>query len=206
MAGMEGKELARPDQTFLPEPGAIIFDANWTLDDFARAWRTLDSRAAWIKGDMARYVADRWGTAGGVGVLAEKLGENVNTLRSYRRVAEAWPEDARRLEVPWSVHQVLASQEDRAELLKKRPKMTVEKARALVQSRNCQPSLEEARATAIAAAKVAGVEPVTAEPDPVAVAGRLAAAEPVAVAAEPEPVATCPHHVCPVCGHEHPSR
>jgi len=43
--------------------------------------RTLDSRAAWIKGDMARYVADRWGTAGGVGVLAEKLGENVNTLR-----------------------------------------------------------------------------------------------------------------------------
>jgi hypothetical protein len=191
---MSASELARPDQISLPEPGSFVRD-DWELDDYVRAWRELDNRAAWIKGDLANEVTTRW-SDGGLQNLAAKLGESTNTLREYRRVAAAWPQDARRLAVPWSVHQVLAAQEDRAALLKSRPKMTVDKARQLVHGRN-RPSPEQMRATADTNRELAARRREQAAAEPVAVA-----TEPVAVATEP--VAACPHHVCPVCGHEHP--
>jgi hypothetical protein len=54
------------------------------------------------------------------GVLAEfaaQLGCSESSLRSYRRVARAWPAQTRRADVPWTVYRELAGLPDRFALI-----------------------------------------------------------------------------------------
>lgn len=64
---------------------------------------------------------------------AEDVDLPYSTLKNYRQASAAWPMVQRRTEVPWSVHQVLAAQEDRFDLI--RPGMTYREAQRIVRDR-----------------------------------------------------------------------
>lgn len=64
---------------------------------------------------------------------AEDVEIAYSTLTEYRRTAEAWPTPSRLGVVAWDTHRVLASQEDRFELI--RPGMTRSEARKIVRQR-----------------------------------------------------------------------
>lgn len=122
----------------------IVDDPAFTLDDYARLWREVDSRANWVKGEIAARVVTRYGE-NTLAEFAEKTGESVTSLRAYRTVRQKWDENSRRLEISWSVHQALASQEDRADLIASQETWTVDQARALVSERRAQAAESERR-------------------------------------------------------------
>lgn len=80
--------------------------------------------AAFELGDLALAVEPVGGEGthtGGLDRLAKYAAAvevPFNTLRGYRQVAAAWPADIRDISIPWRVHQALASEPDRAVLIR----------------------------------------------------------------------------------------
>ncbi|MEV6948199.1 DUF6192 family protein [Streptomyces sp. NPDC051172] len=56
-----------------------------------------------------------------VGVYAEQISANQNTLLRYRYVAKAWPASMRRPDVSWTVHARLAAEPDRFRMIREEP-------------------------------------------------------------------------------------
>ncbi|MFJ4634013.1 DUF6192 family protein [Streptomyces sp. NPDC088847] len=54
-------------------------------------------------------------------LYAAQIRSTYSSLKTYRSVAKAWPADMRREDVPWSVHQGLASTPDRFMLIRREP-------------------------------------------------------------------------------------
>jgi hypothetical protein len=84
------------------------------------------SARQWLLGDLAaRVTADsRYGQRM-LRKYADEIGVPYNTLREYRAVSRAWPQNDRRLSLSWSVHQAFAALDDRAELLVSRDDWTL---------------------------------------------------------------------------------
>ncbi|WP_416485366.1 DUF6192 family protein [Streptomyces sp. CL12] len=53
--------------------------------------------------------------------FAEAVGMNAATLRRYRRVSAAWPQDKREKRVSWSVHAILAAHPHRFTIIQNPP-------------------------------------------------------------------------------------
>lgn len=118
------------------------------LVEAGRAAREQADNMQWVEGDLALevevlppnerprdpetgdFIADE---TKALKRYADDIGINYSTLKDYRRTAVAWPERARASAVPWRVHYVLASQEDRFDLIA--PGMTVRQAERLVRGR-----------------------------------------------------------------------
>jgi hypothetical protein len=67
------------------------------------------------------------------------VGVPYETIKRLRSVAAAYPQTGRRLPISWSVHQALAAQDDRLELVAARDDWTVAQARELVEQRKNPP-------------------------------------------------------------------
>jgi hypothetical protein len=61
------------------------------------------------------------GTQGSLRLFADEIGEVFDTVRDWRRVAEAWPVNQRCEDATWSVHRVMAPHPDRFRLIRKPP-------------------------------------------------------------------------------------
>lgn len=85
----------------------------------------------WVIGDLALTVASVYGD-GTVKQFADDLDVAPGTVYDFRKVAEKYA-PADRGVASWTVHQILAGQDDRAELVKQA--MTTTAARELVNSR-----------------------------------------------------------------------
>ncbi len=109
----------------------------WEYDDYVRAWHELNSRANWLRGDLACGVETK-GTYG-EGTLeryALDVGVEYSTVRAYKQVAQAYPaESVPRGTHSWTVYRELAAQPDRLELVVSRDDWTVAEARELVAAR-----------------------------------------------------------------------
>lgn len=90
------------------------------------------AKAQWTLGDLAKRVEVAYGE-GRLQEYAEDIGVDYRTLLDYRTVARAY-EKSERSELPWSVHRVLASQEDRVALVTDGA-LTYRGAQALVRGR-----------------------------------------------------------------------
>lgn len=109
----------------------------WTYDDCVTAWKELDSRSAWWKGDLACAVETK-GTYGEHTLerFAADVGVDYATMRRYKATSQAFPaESVNRFTYPWTVYTALAAQPDRLELLA-RNDWTVAQARELVADRH----------------------------------------------------------------------
>ncbi len=104
------------------------------------------AKSQWTLGDLASKVEIAYGE-GKLQEYAEDIGVDYRTLLDYRTVARAY-EKSERSELPWSVHRVLASQDDRAALVTDST-LTYRGAQALARGRKEQstepgiPPLEE---------------------------------------------------------------
>lgn len=74
---------------------------------------TVKEMLAHRHGDSVQMILD---------VYARQIRANPHTLKAYRYVATAWPEDMRRHDVPWSVHRVLAPHPRRFEIIRTQPR------------------------------------------------------------------------------------
>lgn len=90
------------------------------------------AKSQWTLGDLASKVETSYGE-GKLQEYADDIGVEYRTLLDYRRVALAY-EKSERSDLPWSVHAILAPQDDRAGLVKD-DKLTASVARALVRGR-----------------------------------------------------------------------
>lgn len=88
----------------------------------------------WTLGDLACEVETTYGDHT-LQEYAEAIGVPYKSLLAYRTVAQAFPEGSRNLEISWSVHQVLASQDDRSMIMKWPADTTVKDTRKLVNDR-----------------------------------------------------------------------
>lgn len=107
---------------------------DWSYHDYVRAWQKIDSQSAWLKGDLAAAVDTRYGEQT-LQRYADDVGVKYDTLSEYRRVALAFPQMSRRLGISWSVHQALAAQTNRFELIASRDDWTLAAAREYVSPR-----------------------------------------------------------------------
>jgi len=110
----------------------------WSYDDFVRAGREVSSQSAWLYGDLACAVETSYGN-GTLERYAADIGVDCKTLLNRRAVARAFPQSSRRREVSFGVHEALAAQPDRLELLADR-EWTVMQARELAASRRPSPA------------------------------------------------------------------
>ena len=128
-----------------------VADTTVTYDELVERGRAAREQAddvQWIEGDLALQVEALPGDqrprdpatgdfiADELKALqryAEDVGVAYRGVREYRRVAAAWPPVQRALHVPWAVHQALAAQEDRFNLI--RDGMTVREAERIVGKR-----------------------------------------------------------------------
>jgi hypothetical protein len=124
-----GTELAVPEDR-APEPLT-----GKTLDELAELWCRADTEINWYRGDIALAVQVTYG-GGELAEFAQRVRVATGTLEEYRRVAAAWPGKSRRIDISWSVHQILATQDDRAELLASRETWTAADARRVLKERN----------------------------------------------------------------------
>jgi len=88
-----------------------------TYEELVQRGRELVSGHNWILGDLALKVViikDE----GSLQQYADDIGIEGNTLKDYRYVSAAYGSDDRSSECSWTVHQIFAAQEDRAELVK----------------------------------------------------------------------------------------
>jgi hypothetical protein len=90
------------------------------------------AKSQWTLGDLASRVEIAYGD-GKLQEYAEDIGVDYRTLLDYRTVARAY-EKSERSDLPWSVHRVLAAQEDRVKLVTD-PKLTYRAAQALIRGR-----------------------------------------------------------------------
>lgn len=87
-------------------------DKKWILGDLALQRIPIADRE---QGDYSRSdETDR------LMELASSLDVKFKSLRAYRGIAKAWPEEHRRYDLPWSVHMCFRHMPDRFELINKR--------------------------------------------------------------------------------------
>lgn len=103
---------------------------DWTqLVELAKMAKEVGNNTQWLWADIALSVINNFG----VDSLDEFGTESMlkkETLAKYSRVAKAWPPEKRQLEMSFSHHAIIATREDRFELINKiadRPDMTTEK-------------------------------------------------------------------------------
>jgi hypothetical protein len=125
----------------VPAAAAEVLTPLESYADHVAAWRELDSRVAWVKGDIAASVQTKYGERR-LHLFAHTVNENYSTVQEHRRVALAYPQKSRRLDISWSVHQVLAAQPDRLRLLRSRDDWTVGLARQVIRNRRERAALE----------------------------------------------------------------
>lgn len=106
--------MAKPTYESLVKQGRQAAKSQWTIGDLA-----IKVEVNYGEGDIQQY--------------AEDIGVDYRTLLDYRTVARAYLK-SERSELPWSVHRVLASQDDRIELVKDTA-LTYRAAQALVRGR-----------------------------------------------------------------------
>lgn len=109
-----------------------------TWDELVSAGRAAKDSYQWELGDLASEVETGYGEQS-LAKYAVEIEVNPDTLVQYRVVSRAFPQNLDRSRNPWTVYAVLASQDDRAELVK--VKMTVPTARDLVTSRRPVPPM-----------------------------------------------------------------
>jgi len=107
------------------EPGVAVAarDNSAVVGAVVRSWDELvaEGRLAidgfqWRLGDLAAEVEKSYSESS-LAAYAVEIGVNFATLESYRTIAAAYPQKSRRLDFSWSVHQALAAQPDRLELV-----------------------------------------------------------------------------------------
>ena len=113
----------RPDVVGLVEEGrqlaASLSENKWGLGDVAQRFEPIGARGGSPAQPRLREFADQ-------------IGVSYNSLREYRAVAAAWPNDRRLSSVPYAIHQALRGREDRFEIIGSRDRWTVREARELV--------------------------------------------------------------------------
>jgi len=97
------------------------------------ASRSAD-KAQWIIGDLARTVDTSEYGSGTVQRFSDDIGRAYKTVMDMRKVASRYATSDRSELNSWTVHQIFAGQDDRAELVKAQV-WTASAARALVESR-----------------------------------------------------------------------
>jgi hypothetical protein len=125
---MTGTEIAVPDQWSAESLSGM------TVEELAELWSHAGHAFNWFRGDVALTVEVTYG-GDELRRFAGMVSEPVSSLESYRTVAKAYPRESRRLDISWSVHQVFASQDDRAALIAEWAG-TVQDARELVRKRS----------------------------------------------------------------------
>lgn len=102
-------------------------------EDFVALGRCVESSRNWLLGDLACGVEVKWGD-GSLRQYASDIGVEHKTLEQFRTVSKAYKSEERSSDCTWSLHKVLASQDDRLELLASGDYPTVAKAREYVAS------------------------------------------------------------------------
>ncbi len=104
-----------PVAAISPSPGK---PRSW--DELVREGRRVLNVSQWVLGDLASEVVTTYGDYS-LARYASDVGMNLNTLRTYRSTARAYPKDLRRPDCPFSVYKVFIALEDRLELIDSRP-------------------------------------------------------------------------------------
>jgi hypothetical protein len=104
-----------PQATAALEGVIVPETAAWEYEDYVKAGQEIRSRSAWMLGDLAAAVDTKWGE-GTLKTYAHDIGMAYATLRAYKAVAIAYPDESVRHLTTWSVYQALAAQPDRAKL------------------------------------------------------------------------------------------
>src|ERR1700678_2749407 len=121
-----------PQATAALEGVIVPETAAWEYEDYVKAGQEIRSRSAWMLGDLAAAVDTKWGE-GTLKTYAHDIGMAYATLRAYKAVAIAYPDESVRHLTTWSVYQALAAQPDRAKLIGRGA--TVADARKLAKDR-----------------------------------------------------------------------
>lgn len=130
IVGSSAEDLKASEYAKLVEEGRKAANVQWTLGDLA-----LKVETGYGEGRLQQY--------------ADEVGVEYESLRKYRDVSRAWPENVRNVSQKWSVHMVLASQPDRSQLIKpSAAKWTVAKAREFVKVRKEEADRKKAVAPA----------------------------------------------------------
>jgi hypothetical protein len=110
---VSGQEIERYD----PQLPADLSGAEYAdLVDLGRQFHHHLSLFRWALGDIAAHVEISYGE-GRLQQYASDLGIEYETLRVYRWVSQQYPQSVRRVTLSWSVHRVLAAEEDRLDLI-----------------------------------------------------------------------------------------
>ncbi len=108
--------------------------AHWTYEQFVEAGQQVVSGGQWLLGDLACGLETKYGE-GDLAKFASDISVEFSTLRKYKQVAQAYSESVRHRTISFGVHEVFATQSDRAELISSRDDWTVAQARELVANR-----------------------------------------------------------------------
>jgi len=118
--------VAKPKtQTLTTTKGRAVAAKYSDLVREGKAAKENVEQGQWKLGDLALLVCPSDGTNPtnhSIREYAQDVGINVNTLRGYRKTAEAWPPSDRSESTSFTVHEVLAANPNRVKLIK--PKMT----------------------------------------------------------------------------------
>ena len=108
---MQEQGLVHYDEPISLRPSDLENATDW--EDFVGLWmvsKEIDMRNQWFKGDIANRVAIVHGE-GSLRQFAMDVQEKGSTVESYRRVARAFPQEMRHLNLSWT-HYFLASYTD----------------------------------------------------------------------------------------------
>jgi hypothetical protein len=100
----------------------MVTDAEFErLVEEGKAAAKAGSDSFWRLGDLALRITEHYSRENGLQDFADRIGVHYKSLWSYSRVAKAFPESSRRLELPvtWSHHWAVAGLKDRDEWVKK---------------------------------------------------------------------------------------
>ena len=98
-----------------------------SYDEYKAEYVRLDAETNWQKGDLLIEMGEA-----NLSRLAEEMGVSVKTMYALREVAAKYPENSRRLDIPWSVYQTLLAHKDRLKLIQGWDRGTVAHARHLM--------------------------------------------------------------------------
>jgi len=108
----EEKELVSvSNEAITLDPSHLKDAKEW--EDFINLWmiaKEIDQRNQWFKGDIANGVVTVYGE-GSLIKFSEDVRESIRTVENYRRVARAFPEEKRYLNLSWT-HYFIASYTD----------------------------------------------------------------------------------------------
>jgi hypothetical protein len=97
-------------------------------DDLVLAGQRCETARNWILGDLALEVETSYGERN-LQRYADEISVGHDALIKYRYVASRWNSGNRIQNLAWSVHQIFAALDDRAEVIRSRPTWTVAEAR-----------------------------------------------------------------------------